>query len=69
MLHKNAPAFSFDDCSFKVQKQKSSCARVVVRQELGLLNSFTMEASFAGKHTCGRRMMKRNRTPLKKTCM
>merc|ERR1711871_1907428 len=38
MLHHNAPSFSFDDCSFKVQRQKESCARVVVRKVLGLLN-------------------------------
>jgi hypothetical protein len=30
------------------QKSKSSTARVVVHRELGVMNSFTLEASFAG---------------------
>ena len=48
LLWRNSPVFSFSDCSFKVQKSKESTARVVVRRELGIVNSFTMEATLAG---------------------
>jgi len=40
--------FSYKDCSFEVTKKKEACARVVYRNLFGILNSFTMEASFAG---------------------
>eukprot|EP00466_Bigelowiella_natans_P003937 jgi/Bigna1/36419/e_gw1.14.23.1 len=40
--------FSYRDCNFKVSKKKESCARVVYRKEMGIINSYTMEASFAG---------------------
>ena len=43
-----ASAFSFSDCSFKVQRSKESTARVVGYKQLGIKNSLTMEASFAG---------------------
>ena len=48
MLWRNANVFSFADCSFKVSKQKENAGRVVVWRELGLTNSYTMEASFCG---------------------
>ena len=48
LLWRNSPVFSFSDCSFKVQRSKESTARVVVRRELGIVNSFTIEASLAG---------------------
>jgi hypothetical protein len=49
ILSENYPeAFCFQECSFKVQRSKDSTARVVVWRELGLANSFTLEASFAG---------------------
>lgn len=49
ILSENYPeAFSFQECNFKVQRSKESTARVVVWRELGLANSFTLEASFAG---------------------
>lgn len=48
MLHKNASdQFSFEDCEFNVQNNKSGTGRVVV-WVLGITNSFTLEASFAG---------------------
>ncbi len=40
--------FSFDDCSFEVQKSRESTARVVMWREFNLINSFTLEASFCG---------------------
>jgi hypothetical protein len=41
-------SFSFEDCSFNVQKGKDGCARVVYWREFDLTNAYTMEASFAG---------------------
>lgn len=44
----SAPAFSMRNCSFTISRGKESTARVVLWREIGLLNSFTLEASFAG---------------------
>ena len=40
--------FNFDFCSFRVQKNKSSCARITVNKEVRLPQSYTLEASFCG---------------------
>lgn len=48
ILWKISQNFSYNDCSFAIQKSKESTARVVVFKELGLLNSYTIEASFCG---------------------
>ena len=40
--------FRFASCKFKVQSSKESTARVVCYQELGVQNSYTLEATFAG---------------------
>ena len=48
LLWRNSQAFSFSDCSFKIQRSKESTARVVGYKQLGIQNSLTMEASFAG---------------------
>ncbi|XP_065831156.1 cytosolic carboxypeptidase 2-like [Oscarella lobularis] len=49
MLHKNAPdKFLFSDCRFKVQKSKEGTGRIVMWREMGIMNSFTMEATFCG---------------------
>ncbi|XP_044750070.1 cytosolic carboxypeptidase Nna1-like isoform X2 [Coccinella septempunctata] len=48
MLHKNSSdKFSFEDCSFKVQKTKEGTGRIVMWM-MGITNSYTLEASFAG---------------------
>ncbi|KAK9891541.1 hypothetical protein WA026_015502 [Henosepilachna vigintioctopunctata] len=48
MLHKNSSEkFSFEDCSFKVQKGKEGTGRIVMWM-MGITNSYTLEASFAG---------------------
>ncbi|XP_031575194.1 cytosolic carboxypeptidase 2-like, partial [Actinia tenebrosa] len=55
MMSKNAPCkFSFKGCKFKVQKSKEGTGRVVM-WNLGIMNSFTMEATF-----CGSSLGKRN---------
>ncbi|KAK3697746.1 hypothetical protein QZH41_010295, partial [Actinostola sp. cb2023] len=40
--------FSFQGCKFIVRKCKESTARVVMWRQLGIMNSFTMEATFCG---------------------
>ena len=45
LLWRACSYFSFKDCNFKVQRSKESTARVVVHKELGVMNSFTLEAS------------------------
>ncbi|ELT89711.1 hypothetical protein CAPTEDRAFT_104264, partial [Capitella teleta] len=48
MLSRNAPdKFSFESCKFKVQKGKEGTGRIVI-WNYGILNSFTMEATFCG---------------------
>ena len=48
MLGRAANVFAFRDCSFRIQRQKESTARVVVFHEMKIANAFTLEASFAG---------------------
>ena len=48
LLDKNCDIFNFGDCNFVVQKAKESTARVVMWKELGITNTFTLEASFCG---------------------
>lgn len=40
--------FSFENCSFAIQKSKETTARVVMHREFSLINSFTCECSFLG---------------------
>ncbi|XP_076450580.1 uncharacterized protein LOC143286741 isoform X3 [Babylonia areolata] len=48
MLHKNSPdKFSYEACKFKVQKSKEGTGRIVM-WNMGIMNSFTMEATFCG---------------------
>mmetsp|Transcript_44144 Transcript_44144/g.102030 ORF Transcript_44144/g.102030 Transcript_44144/m.102030 type:complete len:172 (+) Transcript_44144:86-601(+) len=48
LLSQLTPHFSFNSCSFKVLRSKETTGRVVVARQMGLLNSFTLEASFCG---------------------
>ena len=48
ILWKNSSIFSYADCSFNVGRNKESTGRVVGFKDLGLANSYTMEASFCG---------------------
>ncbi|XP_014240982.1 cytosolic carboxypeptidase Nna1 isoform X2 [Cimex lectularius] len=48
MLHKNtADKFSFENCKFRINKDKEGTGRVVIWM-MGVDNSYTLEASFAG---------------------
>lgn len=46
--------FSFEDCKFKIQKNKEGAGRVVMWM-MGICNSYTMEASFCGTIMSGAR--------------
>lgn len=48
VVARNSPFFSFASCDFKVHRSKLNTARVVVNHELGVINSYTLEASFCG---------------------
>ncbi|CAB1120211.1 unnamed protein product [Ectocarpus sp. CCAP 1310/34] len=48
LLHQASPFFNFADCTFDIGKGKEGCGRVVVRKQLGIVNAYTMEASFMG---------------------
>ena len=47
-LASRATGFSFPHCSFTISRGKESTARAVLYRELGVANSYTLEASFAG---------------------
>lgn len=51
ILAQLSPFVNYSQCSFKVHKSKSSTARVVMWQELGLSPSYTLESSFFGYTT------------------
>jgi len=48
LLAARADDFAMKNCSFKVQKSKANCARVAAWRDTPVVNSFTIEASFAG---------------------
>ncbi|TYZ59709.1 hypothetical protein PybrP1_011114 [[Pythium] brassicae (nom. inval.)] len=48
VVARNSQFFSFASCDFKVHRSKLNTARVVVNHELGVINSYTLEASFCG---------------------
>ena len=48
ILAKKNKLVSYKNCRFRMQKSKESTARIVVYKQFGILNSFTMEASFYG---------------------
>ena len=50
LLSHNSDFFSFPDCSFSISSSKSRTLRVVMFRELGINNTFTVEASFCGNN-------------------
>ncbi|XP_066585231.1 cytosolic carboxypeptidase 1-like isoform X3 [Prorops nasuta] len=48
LMQKTSPAFALPLCSFKVERNKESTARVVIWRQLGVSRSYTMESSFCG---------------------
>jgi len=47
LAHKNR-ILNFNDCKFRMEKSKESTARIVIYKQLGILCSYTLEASFLG---------------------
>jgi hypothetical protein len=45
--------FSFKDSNYAMEKEKESTARIVVFRELGIISSYTLEASFYGADALG----------------
>ncbi|XP_011632077.1 cytosolic carboxypeptidase 1-like isoform X2 [Pogonomyrmex barbatus] len=48
LMQRTSPAFALPLCSFKVERNKESTARVAVWRQLGVPRSYTMESSFCG---------------------
>ncbi|XP_011867871.1 PREDICTED: cytosolic carboxypeptidase 1-like isoform X4 [Vollenhovia emeryi] len=48
LMQRTSPAFALQLCSFKVERNKESTARVAVWRQLGVSRSYTMESSFCG---------------------
>ena len=51
LFSKTNPIFVYSDCHFRLEPSKQSTGRMVVFQEFGVLNSYTLEASFYGPKT------------------
>ena len=48
-INQLSPAFSFKNCSFSIGgAEKQGCARVVVYQQVGVTNSYTLESTYCG---------------------
>ena len=48
LLSERSSMFRFYSCKFRIQKSKLKAARVVLWREFGIMNCFTLEASFHG---------------------
>ncbi|XP_012141750.1 cytosolic carboxypeptidase 1 isoform X3 [Megachile rotundata] len=48
LMQRVSPAFALPLCSFKVERNKESTARVAIWRQLGVCRSYTMESSFCG---------------------
>ena len=55
-VERHIPIFNFRECKFAIEKDKENTARVVLYRELGILASFTLEATFYGSE-----FLKRNK--------
>ena len=48
LMSQRSKIFAFPECKFAIEKEKEATARVVVFKEIGILNSYTLEATFYG---------------------
>lgn len=48
VLDKKIEHFSFKDCRFAMEREKEATARMVIFNELQIIHSYTLEASFYG---------------------
>ena len=54
MIQERNKLFSYKDCRFAVEKEKENTARIVIFKELGIINTYTLEASFYGGEALGK---------------
>jgi hypothetical protein len=47
-----------NSCKFNIEKSKESTARVVLRTELNILNSFTLESTYCGMDTGDKKVIR-----------
>jgi hypothetical protein len=43
-----SPIFDINSCKYAMEKSKETTARIVLRREFGILNSFTLESTYCG---------------------
>jgi hypothetical protein len=48
LLSGNCTFFDTNSCKYTIDKSKETTARVVLRQEMGIINSFTLESTYCG---------------------
>lgn len=48
LLAQNSSLFDIGSCRFGMEKSKEHTARVVLRKEMGIVNSFTLESTYCG---------------------
>eukprot|EP00161_Ancyromonas_sigmoides_P001624 TRINITY_DN11384_c1_g2_i3.p3 TRINITY_DN11384_c1_g2~~TRINITY_DN11384_c1_g2_i3.p3 ORF type:complete len:153 (-),score=13.73 TRINITY_DN11384_c1_g2_i3:405-863(-) len=51
LLAENSEMFNIDECRYSVAKHAASTARVAMWRDFGIVNSFTIEASYCGAST------------------
>jgi hypothetical protein len=54
MINERNKLFSYKDCRFALEKEKENTARIVLFKELGITNTYTLEASFYGGEALGK---------------
>lgn len=54
MMNERNKLFSYKDCRFALEKEKENTARIVLFKELGITNTYTLEASFYGGEALGK---------------
>lgn len=48
LIQERNKLFSYKNCSFACEREKENTARIVLFKEMGITNSYTLEASFYG---------------------
>lgn len=54
MIQERNKLFSYKNCRFALEKEKENTARIVLFKELGIINCYTLEASFYGAECLGK---------------
>ena len=47
-VDRTIPLFNMKNCNFAMEKDKANTARIVIYKEIGILSSYTLEATFYG---------------------